>query len=146
MKRLTREWIKKAEADFQSVQRELRARKHPNLDGACFHAQQCIEKYLKARLQEVSIRFDRTHDLCALVQQLSEIEPTWLLLEPALRPLSAYAVVFRYPGRTATKSEASEAIKHASHVRELARATLRLAAKSRLRAKRSPAKRSSRGK
>ena len=67
MKRLTRQWVAKAEGDFQIVQRELRARKHPNLDAACFHAQQCIEKYLKARLQEENIAFPRTHDLGQLL-------------------------------------------------------------------------------
>src|SRR5437764_645033 len=63
MKRLTRLWIKKADGDFQIVQRELRARKLPNYDAACFHAQQCIEKYLKARLQEEAIAFARLHEL-----------------------------------------------------------------------------------
>jgi HEPN domain-containing protein len=40
MKPLTREWVKKAEGDFQTAQRETRARKLPNYDSACFHAQQ----------------------------------------------------------------------------------------------------------
>jgi HEPN domain-containing protein len=34
--------------DFATVEREVRARKNPNYDGVCFHAQQCAEKYLKA--------------------------------------------------------------------------------------------------
>ena len=70
MNSLTREWVDKAEADFQTVQRELRARKCPNLDGACFHAQQCIEKYLKARLQEAGIPFPKIHDLSRLLDVL----------------------------------------------------------------------------
>src|SRR5438105_6810290 len=67
MKRLTREWVKKAEGDFVTAQRELRARKSPNYDSACFHSQQCVEKYLKARLQEANISFPHTHDLGALL-------------------------------------------------------------------------------
>lgn len=35
MKPLTGEWIEKAEADFNSAQREYRARKRPNYDAAC---------------------------------------------------------------------------------------------------------------
>ena len=62
MKPLTREWIEKAEGDFATVRREVQARKDPNYDAACFHAQQCIEKYLKARLQEAEVPFGRTHD------------------------------------------------------------------------------------
>jgi HEPN domain-containing protein len=46
------EWISKAEGDFLTAGRELRARKSPNYDAVCFHAQQCAEKYLKAVLQE----------------------------------------------------------------------------------------------
>jgi HEPN domain-containing protein len=60
MKPLTEEWIAKAEGDFVSAQREYRARKSSNFDSACFHAQQCIEKYLKARLQEADIPVEKT--------------------------------------------------------------------------------------
>ena len=61
MNPLTREWIEKAEGDFHTAGRELRARKNPNYEAACFHAQQCAEKYLKAILQEQSITLGRTH-------------------------------------------------------------------------------------
>jgi len=84
MKQLTRQWVKKAEDDFQSVQRELAARKRPNLDGACFHAQQCIEKYLKARLQEAGIAFPRSHDLGHLLDLVKAVEPLWECLRPGL--------------------------------------------------------------
>lgn len=50
MKPLAREWVNKAEGDFATAAREMRARKSPNYDAACFHAQQCVEKYLKALL------------------------------------------------------------------------------------------------
>ena len=50
MKASALEWIEKAEADFISAGREYRARKQPNHDAACFFAQQCVEKYLKALL------------------------------------------------------------------------------------------------
>jgi HEPN domain-containing protein len=52
MKPMTAEWVAKAEGDFAMVERESHARKNPNYDGVCFHAQQCAEKYLKARLCE----------------------------------------------------------------------------------------------
>mgnify|MGYP001806146018 FL=1 len=50
MNPLTVEWVDKAEGDFTTALRELRGRKSPNYDAACFHAQPCVEKYLKARL------------------------------------------------------------------------------------------------
>ncbi len=59
MKPITLEWVEKAEGDYASAHRELRARKNPNYNAACFHEQQCAEKYLKARLQEAEIPFLR---------------------------------------------------------------------------------------
>lgn len=67
MKPLTDEWVRKAEGDFTAAKREFRARKEPNFDAACFHAQQCAEKYLKARLHESGIPFERTHNLVHLL-------------------------------------------------------------------------------
>ena len=75
MKPITLEWVEKAEGDYASAQRELRARKSPNYDSACFHAQQCAEKYLKARLQEAEISFPKTHDLTKLLDLLLPVEP-----------------------------------------------------------------------
>src|SRR5256885_12003433 len=109
MKRLTREWVKKGEDDYHTLQRELRARKMPNLDGACFHAQQCVEKYLKARLQESGIDFPKTHDLARLLDLLQPIEPLWQPLRPTLDKLTALAVRIRYPGSSADRQAAKEA-------------------------------------
>lgn len=67
MNPLTLEWVQKAEGDYVAAWREYRARKAPNYDAACFHAQQCVEKYLKAVLQEAGVYFTKTHDLEALL-------------------------------------------------------------------------------
>ena len=72
---LAREWVAKAEGDFHSCERETRARRYPNYDSACFHAQQCVDKYLKARLQEASLPFPRTHDLDELLDLVLVAEP-----------------------------------------------------------------------
>ena len=50
MNELTVEWMEKAEGDYATAERELRARRRPNYDAVCFHAQQAAEKYLKAFL------------------------------------------------------------------------------------------------
>jgi HEPN domain-containing protein len=107
MKPITREWIDKAEGDWFSAQREVRARKHPNYDSACFHAQQCAEKYLKARLQEDGIVFKKTHDLANLLNLLITVEPAWTVLRPDLIILTDFAVDYRYPGTAATKGRGS---------------------------------------
>jgi HEPN domain-containing protein len=77
MKPTTAEWIEKAEGDFATMQRESRARRNPNYDAICFHAQQCAEKYLKARLVEADISFGKVHDLVALLDQILAIQPDW---------------------------------------------------------------------
>lgn len=123
---LTQEWVDKAEGDWNVVGRELRARKAPNYDGACFHAQQCVEKYLKARLQEASIAFPMTHNLSALLDLLLPVEPNWDAIRPTLHQLTVYAVAFRYPGSTADREEAKDARKLCALVRSIVRPSLGL--------------------
>ena len=72
MQPLTTEWINKAEGDLVTARRELRARTAPNYDTACFHAQQCAEKYLKALLQEAETPFGKTHNLSLLLDLLKD--------------------------------------------------------------------------
>lgn len=109
MRLMTVEWVSKAEGDFAMLERECRARKAPNYDGACFHAQQCAEKYLKARLCEADISFSRIHDLVALLEQVLEIEPTWESFREDLAFLSDFAVTFRYPGESSDRESALDA-------------------------------------
>ena len=129
MNPVTRDWIKKAEGDFSIACREIRARKAPNYDGVCFHAQQCAEKYLKARLHAAGVRFSRTHNLGVLIDLAKKIEPEWEVVRPAARMLTDFAVRFRYPGAFATKTQAREAVKACELFRERARMVLRLAAR-----------------
>ena len=126
MKANTREWIEKAEADFISAGREYRARKHPNYDGACFFAQQCVEKYLKARLIEEGKRFPRTHDLEVLLDLLLPIEPLLDTFRHALVDLTTFAVAFRYPGESATREMARQVVKDAGSIREQLRQDMKL--------------------
>lgn len=111
MKSATKEWIKKAEGDFQTALRESRTRKHPNYDAACFHAQQSVEKYLKAILTEEGKNFPKIHDLLKLSELCIENMPELVLQENDLDLLSRYAIAFRYPGESATKDDAKVCIR-----------------------------------
>ncbi len=126
MKAITREWVSKAEGDYATLLRENRARKAPNYDAACFHAQQCAEKYLKARLQEAGIAFGKTHNLLALLDACLPVEPLWQCLRFSLLVLNAFAVEFRYPGESADQSMARDALKATRQVRNMVRASLGL--------------------
>jgi len=126
MKPLAAEWVSKAEGDFAIVERESRARKHPSHDGVCFHAQQCAEKYLKARLCEAGLRFEKIHDLPALLEQVLPVEPLWETFRADLAYLSDFAVSFRYPGESATRSTALRARNLCRSFRKAARQALGL--------------------
>ncbi len=117
MNPLTLEWIQKAEGDFATLQREIRARSIPNYDGACFHAQQVAEKYLKAILQENKQNIPKTHILADLLALCVKIDPLLNTLQVELQTLEGYAVDFRYPGHSANKKEALEALRAARIVR-----------------------------
>jgi len=105
-----KEWIAKADGDFTSAMREYRARKNPNYDSACFHAQQCVEKYLKAVLIKHRIPFSKGHDLEILLDRCLAVYPLWEPMRDDMQLLTQYAVQFRYPGESADKEEAGKAI------------------------------------
>jgi HEPN domain-containing protein len=126
MNRVVAEWVEKAEGDHISATRELRARKSPNYDAACFHAQQCVEKYMKAVLQADETPFPKTHDLIRLLELCLPRHPEWGLWQEDLKLLTQYAVIFRYPGESATKEEAKHAVKGATTIREVLQAVLQL--------------------
>jgi HEPN domain-containing protein len=126
MNPLTLEWIEKAEGDFATAQRELRARKIPNYDAVCFHSQQCAEKYLKAMLQEAGVVFDRTHNLVVLLELLKPVAPSWEMMHPQLQLLNGYAVEVRYPGESADKAIARDALHLCRAIRTRSRSYLGL--------------------
>ncbi len=108
---------KRPEDDWDAAQRLYRARQRTNYGLVCFHAQQCAEKYLKARLEETGLAIKRTHDLILLLTQVRRVEPSWMALQPELTALNAYSVAIRYPGLTASKLNAQHALKDCKIVR-----------------------------
>lgn len=126
MKTITLEWVNKAEGDYAIMVREGRVRRQASYDGICFHAQQCAEKYLKARLIEADIEFGKTHDLPALLDMVLPAEPLWEKFRRDLAYLSDFAVAFRYPDDSATQEQAKDAIKLCRTFRIAARRALNI--------------------
>jgi HEPN domain-containing protein len=124
MKDETIEWVQKAEGDMNTAQREFAVQEEPNHDAVCFHAQQCAEKYLKARLIEEGLPVTRTHDLEILLNQLLPFEAGLAGLLQAVRILSALAVEVRYPGMAADEDDAAEALQSSEKIRNAIRASL----------------------
>lgn len=121
MNPLTLEWIEKAEGDFITAQRKLKARRSPNFDASCFHSQQMAEKYLKAYLQEKSMPVPRTHNLIDLLTLSASKEDSLFMLRSDMVLLDRYAVRFRYPGEIANKHEAKAAWQSAKAVSQFIR-------------------------
>ncbi|HJS18273.1 MAG TPA: HEPN domain-containing protein [Anaerolineales bacterium] len=107
-------------------QRRYSLLKKPLLAAACFHAQQCAEKYLKALLLLKDVDFPKTHDLptldtlCQQNRILTGFDPH------QLTDLTKYALQSRYPGSQPTLEEAREMIEIAKTVRRFARSFLGL--------------------
>jgi HEPN domain-containing protein len=126
MKPATREWVDRAEADYAAALLLRRSRKKHSRDLVCYHLQQCIEKYLKARLVEGGIAVPKTHDLERLLDLAVKLEPLWETMRPAAAALTDYAVEVRYPGRTTTPDEARALLRSTNRMRENIRECLEL--------------------
>jgi HEPN domain-containing protein len=61
------EWATKGDNDLKNAVHTLKLGKECPTDTVCFHAQQCVEKYLKAFLAALGKPFPRTHDIESLV-------------------------------------------------------------------------------
>ena len=63
-------WLYRAREDL-AVMKDLIDSNHKQFTSTiCFHAQQAVEKYLKAFLIFHDVDFPRTHDVSALVEKL----------------------------------------------------------------------------
>jgi HEPN domain-containing protein len=97
MKADTREWVKYAEEDFDAACTLMRSRKKISANLIGFHCQQCVEKYLKARLEEAGLQVPKIHMLAGLLRLLAPVEPLWMSFETVALDLTHFAVKFRYP-------------------------------------------------
>jgi len=104
------EWIEKAEEDCRVALTLRRLRRYPTHNAVCFHAEQCVEKYLKAILEKCGVVIRKIHALPVLLAQCAESYPFLIGMRPDMVRLSEYAVEFRYPGESATLEDATEAV------------------------------------
>ena len=91
------QWIKKAENDLKNAVHTLKLGEDCPTDTVGFHAQQCVEKYLKGLLSFRGIDFPKTHNITELVALLPASTPVDLTPEDQ-ELLTDYATVTRYPG------------------------------------------------
>jgi HEPN domain-containing protein len=122
---LIHEWVQKAENDLVTAVQVLKLGRLSPSDTVCFHAQQCVEKYVKALLVSHRRDFPRTHDLRVLLALLPVAAKPDLIPEEQVL-LSRYATVTRYPGdyEPIRLAEARAAVKIARRVRRQVRRRL----------------------
>ncbi len=124
MNELTKEWVDKAEEDFNSAAVLLHAGVVPLPSPACFHCQQCAEKYLKAYLQEHMVEFASRHELMPLLNLCVSLDGEFQTIKRELEKLNKYAVAVRYPGVVVKADTAEEALNSAGRVRSFVRRKL----------------------
>ena len=95
---------------------------------ALFHAQQAVEKAIKAVLVLNGVPFGRTHDLVELGYRAEEAVPDSPFAVDQLIRLNPYAVAFRYAELTVDLIETEEADELVTSVTAWADSRIRMAA------------------
>ena len=116
---LGKEWVRKAEHDLGMA--ELALENKPDYtDSICFHCQQTVEKYLKAYLVFLDVRFEKKHSLSYLLDLINEKEEVSDEFYEMVEKLEGYAIETRYPDDwfEPTLEEAKEAHEIAKKVKE----------------------------
>jgi HEPN domain-containing protein len=111
-------WYEKADHDIGNARLVL-SYEPLLLDTACFHCQQCVEKYLKAYLFYKGEKTPRIHDLTKLRKSCADFDADFDLID--FKDLNAYAVEARYPDNFLEPSidEAKEYLQIAEEVKKL---------------------------
>ena len=119
---LVSQWLSRADDDLRLADLALGA-SPPVCWGAAFHAQQAVEKLLKALLTSHRVEFEKVHSIDYLLDLCVGIEPEADRLRSTATKLTDFAVEPRYPFPRAepTEAEAREAIDTARQARRFVR-------------------------
>jgi HEPN domain-containing protein len=118
---LVRQWLVRADEDLAAC-RILSGQASLVRTAVGFHAQQAVEKLLKAMLTWHQIEFPKTHDLTALLDLVASFDGDLAASLADLDELTHYAVATRYPGDYADLTP--EATERALSLAERARAAV----------------------
>jgi HEPN domain-containing protein len=123
--RLVHSWVEKADHDLAMANAGLKLGRNGPTDMTCFHAQQCVEKYVKALFIWRGQPVLRTHNLTALVDRLNSADRPDLSAAEQ-ESMTRYATVTRYPGdyTPITLAEARKAVAAARRARRFIRTRL----------------------
>lgn len=114
-----KKWLIKANNDLKVAENELQLPSGKVItDAVCFHAQQAVEKFLKAYLITQKVEFGKTHNLEYLRELCLGVDEDFKQIE--VGNLTYYAVEVRYPDEfyTPTIKEARESVDLARKIKE----------------------------
>ena len=119
------QWIENADSDLEVAKHSFSIKSCIPYKLIAFHAQQCVEKYLKAFLVLKKTNFPYTHNISILLE-ICSIQADWNKSINFAKELTSYAITARYPGidDEVTEDEAKEAVKISEKVRETVRTAL----------------------
>jgi len=108
----------KAENDLVAAQATLATTRA--LDTVCFHAQQAVEKSLKALLALYDVEYPWRHDLAELLEMVKPLMPEIVSFDARIIQLTPFAVEIRYDETFEPSfSEANAALETAREVYNL---------------------------
>jgi HEPN domain-containing protein len=119
-------WLSFADEDLQYARHGLTITDNPPNRLIAYHAQQCVEKNLKAYLIFRKYDFPYSHDISTLLEICARFS-MWAEQIRDSEELTPYAITHRYPGEDddVTLEEAKRAIQIADRVRQIVRQGLR---------------------
>ena len=97
MKKQAKEWMRFAETDFKSAKALIQDESLTTT--AAFHAQQCVEKAIKALFELYNKKVPRIHDLLKLLKRIEheQIEISLNINEELLDQINQVYIDARYP-------------------------------------------------
>ena len=103
---LINEWVIKAEEDCRTMEALYNNSPSGFANSICFHAQQCVEKYLKALITKHGMEPPWVHALESLLDLVVSKAPELEKYRAELAELTPYATEYRYPGKVANQEDA----------------------------------------
>ena len=88
-------WLIRANEDIAVINNLFNSDPSFYASSICYHAQQAVEKFLKAFLVFHSVDFKKTHDVDFLLAECKEIEPNGFDID--LGSLADFSISLRYP-------------------------------------------------
>lgn len=95
MKKITEEWLKAARDDLMVIEKIIDSEYLTHI--VAFHAQQAIEKVIKAVMEEINIDIPKIHNLLTLFVRI-EGNTSYSVDQDLLKTLDALYIDSRYPG------------------------------------------------